>query len=38
MILEEGKLADEPATTEEAEQLEVDLEGRDDVEIPGVST
>ena len=38
VILEEGELADEPATIEEADQLEVDLVGRDDVEIPGVST
>ena len=38
MILEEGELADEPTATDEAEQLEADLVGRDDVEIPGVST
>jgi len=38
MILEEGELADEPIVAEEAEQLEVDLVGRDDVKIPGVST
>jgi len=38
VILEEGELTDEPTTTDEAEQLEVDLIGRDDVEILGVST
>ena len=38
MILEEGELADEPATAEEAERPEVDLVGRDNVKIPGVST
>jgi len=38
MILEEGELADEPATAEETERPEVDLIGRDDVEIPGVSS
>ena len=38
MILEEGKLADEPATAEEAERPKVDLVGRDDVEIPGISS
>jgi len=38
VILEEGELADEPAAADEAEQLEVDLMSRDDVEIPGVST
>jgi len=38
VILEEGELTDEPAATDEAEQLEVDLMGRDDVKIPGVST
>ena len=38
MILEEGELADEPTATDETEQLEVDLVGRDNVEIPGVST
>ena len=36
-FLEEGELADEPLITDEAEQLEADLMGRDDVEIPGVS-
>ena len=38
IILEEGELADEPIAIDEAEQLEVVLMGRDDVEIPGVST
>jgi len=38
MILEEGELAGEPIMAEEAERPEVDLVGRDDVEIPGVST
>ena len=37
-ILEEGDLADDPTATDEAEQLEADLVGRNDVEIPGVST
>ena len=37
-FLEEGELADEPLLLDEAEQLEADLVGRDDVEIPGVST
>ena len=39
-FLEEGELADEPtaaAAADDAEQLEVDLMSRDDVEIPGVS-
>ena len=35
MILEEGELVGEPAMVEEVEQREVDLVGRDDVEIPG---
>ena len=38
VILEEGELAGEPVMAEEAERSEVDLVGRDDVEIPGVST
>ena len=36
-FLEEGELADEPLTIDEAEQLEADLVSRADVEIPGVS-
>ena len=38
VILEEGELAGEPVMAEEAERLEVDLVGKDDIEIPGVST
>jgi len=38
VILEEGKLAGEPVVAEEVERPEVYLVGRDDVEIPGVST
>jgi len=38
MILEEGELASEPVMAEEVERPEVDLVGRDDVEISGVST
>ena len=38
VILEEGELADEPIMAEEVERPEVDLVGRDGVEIPGVST
>ena len=38
MILEEGELADEPIMAEEVERLEVNLEGRDGIEILGVST
>ena len=34
VILEEGELADEPIMAEEVERPEVDLVGRDDVEIP----
>ena len=36
VILEEGELAGEPVMAEEVERPEVDLVGRDDVEIPGV--
>ena len=38
VILEEGELAGEPIMAEEPERPEVDLVGREDVEIPGVST
>ena len=38
VILEEGKLANEPVMAEEVERPEVDLVRRDDVEIQGVST
>ena len=38
MILEEGGLVDEPIMVEEVEQPEVDLVGREGVEIPGVPT
>ena len=38
MILEEGELADEPIVAEEVERPEVDLVGRNGVEIPGIST
>ena len=38
VILEEGELVGEPIMAEEAERFEVDLVGRDDVEILGVST
>jgi len=38
VILEEGELTGEPAMAEEVELLEVDLVGRDDVEILGVLT
>ena len=38
MILEEGELADEPMMAEEVERPEVDLVGKDGVEILGVST
>ena len=38
VILEEGELAGEPAMAEEVERLEVDLVGRDDMGILGVST
>jgi len=38
VILEEGDLAGEPVVAEEVERPEVDLVGRDDVEIPEVST
>ena len=37
-ILEEGELTGEPAMAKEVEQPEVDLVGRDDIEIPGIST
>ena len=37
VILEEGELADEPIVAEEVERPEVDLVGRDGVEIPGIS-
>jgi len=37
VILEEGKFADEPVMAEEVERPEVDLVGRDGVEIPGIS-
>jgi len=37
-ILEEGELVGEPDIAEEVERPEVDLVGRDDVEILGVST
>ena len=37
MILEEGELAGEPVMAEEVERSEVDLVGRDGVEIPGIS-
>ena len=37
VILEEGEFADEPVMAEEVEQPEVDLMGRDGVEIPGIS-
>ena len=35
MILEEGELTGEPVMAGEAERLEVDLVGKDDIEIPG---
>jgi len=38
VILEEGELAGEPVMAEDVKRPEVDLVGRDDVEIPGVST
>ena len=38
MILEEGELANEPIMAEEVERPEVDLVGRDGVEISGIST
>ena len=38
MILEEGELADEPIMAEEVKRPEVDLVGRDCVEISGIST
>ena len=37
MILEEGELADEPIMVEEVERPEVDLVGRDGIEIPRIS-
>ena len=37
VILEEGELAGEPVMAEEVERPEVDLVGRDGVEIPGIS-
>ena len=38
VILEERELAGGPAMAEEVKQREVDLVGRDDIEILGVST
>jgi len=38
VILAEGRPVGEPVMAEEVEHPEVDLVGRDDVEIPGVST